>query len=78
MNKEKKILITSIINHLEARDPNWAGNRFPRVKIKILFDGWKESERRHGRHYRQYYEQCWKRGWLKIEDFNRFREYAMQ
>ena len=78
MKKEKKILIVSIINQLEARDPNWAGNGTPMEKLKILYEGWTETERRHGRHYRQYYETCWKRGWLKEEDFSRFHEYAMQ
>ncbi len=75
MNKEKKVMIHSVINQLAERDPEWKDARMA-PKLKVLYDSWRQKELRY--HHRSHYflTESWKRGWLPIEDWNRWRDYA--
>ena len=77
MRNDKKILIVSALNHLQERDPAW---KHPKMfkKFKFLYDGWAVSEVRNNKRTRAFYTISWKRGWLPVEEWKRFREYAMQ
>ena len=77
MNEEKKVLIVSVLNALEARDPEW---NLPEVarKFKVLYQGWRQTELRAKRHTGFFYTNSWQRGWLPQADFIRFRNYALQ
>ena len=77
MNKEKKVLIVSVLNELESRDPEW---NLPEVarKFKFLYQGWRQAELRAKRHTGFFYSKSWQRGWLPQADFIRFRDYALQ
>jgi hypothetical protein len=78
MKKEKKILIVSVMNHLDAIRPGWDLNGTRSQRLKTLYQSWSAGEVRRGRHSNVYFSNAWKRGWLKDEDFSRFYEYALQ
>jgi len=75
MNKEKKVLIHSVINQLAERDPDWKHDKML-LKFKVLYDCWRAKELRHKRHSANFYTMSWKRGWLPQADFIRWRDYA--
>ena len=77
MIQDKKILIVSALNHLQQRDPVWKHDKML-PKFKALYDGWRATELRHKIHSKPFYTISWKRGWLPLEDWKRFRNYAMQ
>jgi len=78
MNKVKKILISSVYNHLCERDPDWKVDYMKRVKFKDLYFAWAEYEVRRGFHTRSFYYKSWEKGYLPNADFIRFNTYAMQ
>ena len=77
MKKENKVLICSVLNLLVERDPEWRSVGMAH-KFKVLYDGWRQQELRAKTHSGYFYTLSWRRGWLPIADFNRFRAYAMQ
>ena len=77
MKQERKILISSVLNLLAARDPEWAHARMTKA-FRTLYDGWRQTELRHKHHNPQFYTNAWKRGWLDKADFVRFKKYALQ
>lgn len=78
MKKEKKVLICSVLNHLAQRDPWWKNNPNAQRKFKEIYAAWRTTELRHKHRNPQFFTVAWKRGWLSIDEFVRFREYAMQ
>jgi len=77
MKEDKKIMIISILNHLKERDPAW--NHVKMLpKVKVLYQGWADTCMRHHRHNKYYFSRKWKEGWLPIEEFMDFFNYAMQ
>ena len=77
MKQERKILISSVLNLLAARDPAWADVRMKKA-FKTLYDGWRQAELRHKHRSNQFYTVAWRRGWLDKADFGRFKKYALQ
>lgn len=77
MKKEKKILIVSVLNHLQERDPEWKKAKMA-PKFKVLYYGWRVYELRHKIHSHYFYTSSWNRGWLPVKDWKRFRDYVMQ
>lgn len=77
MKKDLKKDIKEVLLLLAERDPDWAQPRMV-LKFKWLFQAWAASELRHGRHSQPYFSKMWKRGWLAIQDWRRFKKYALQ
>ena len=77
MNTDKKILIISVLNHLQERDPAWKHVKML-PKFKVLYDGWRQKELRAKIHSGFFYSTAWQRGWLPQADFVRFRDYVME
>lgn len=77
MREDKKILIFSVLNQLQKRDPEWAHVKML-PKFKALYAGWAATGVRHHRHNRVYYTRKWKDGWLPWEEYLSFFNYAMQ
>ena len=77
MNKEKKVLINSALTLLQERDPEWKHPKMAR-HLKTIFDGWRQKELRAKIHAASFYTISWRRGWLPVADFVRFRMYVMQ
>ena len=77
MNTEKKKNITEVIDLLAERDPAW---KHPKMlpMFKVLYQGWRVKELRHHVRSALFYTVAWQRNWLPIEDWRRFRDYAMQ
>ena len=77
MKSEKKVMIHSVLNTLQLRDPAW---KHPKMlpKFKVLYDGWRQKELRAKIHSGFFYSNAWRRGWLPQADFVRFRDYALQ
>ena len=77
MNIVKKKDITEVLNLLAERDPVW---KHPKMlpKFKVLYLGWRVKELRHQVRSKLFYTLSWQRKWLPIEDWRRFRDYAMQ
>lgn len=77
MKKENKMQIDSVYLELCERDPEW---RHPKMlpKFQTLYFGWRAAELRHKIHSHLFYTLSLQRGWLPIDDWRRFREYAMQ
>ena len=78
MRKENKVLIVSVINHLDAIRPGWDLNGVRSKRLQTLYQSWAAGEVRRGRHSNVYFRTAWKRGWLSKSEFNRFYEYALQ
>ncbi len=77
MKEEKKILITSVLNHLEKRDPAWAHANM-QAKFKDLYAGWTAKCIRHRKHAKFYYSRKWREGWLPFDEYMDFYNYVMQ
>ena len=77
MNSEKKILITSVLNHLQKRDPAWAHVKML-PKFKTIYGGWAAKGIRHHRHSKVYYSRKWHDGWLPWDEYLDFFKYAME
>ena len=77
MKAELKKDITEVLTLLTERDPAW-GRVKMLPKFKYLYDGWRQSELRRHVHSHIFYTNSWKRNWLPIDDWRRFREYALQ
>ena len=77
MKKEKKVMITSVLNALQERDPEWKHAKMC-GPFKTLYQGWRQAELRAKRHTGFFYTKSWQRGWLPQADFIRFRDYALQ
>ncbi len=77
MIQDKKRDIFEVLELLAQRDPAWKRVKML-PKFKALYDGWRATELRHKEHTRFFYSVSWKRGWLPITDWNRFRDYALQ
>ena len=77
MKKELKKDITEVLELLAQRDPAWA---HPKMlpKFKFLYQGWRQKEIKHNVHSHLFYTKSWQRKWLPIDDWRRFRDYAMQ
>ena len=77
MKKELKKDISEVLQLLIQRDPAWA---HPKMlpKFKVLFQGWRVQELKHSVHSAVFYTDSWQRNWLPIQDWRRFKEYAMQ
>ena len=77
MKEEKKILIVSVLDHLQRRDPDWAHVKML-PKFKTIYSGWADTCMRHHRHNKVYYSRKWRDGWLPLEEWMDFYGYAMQ
>jgi len=77
MRADKKILITSVLTHLQRRDPAWAHVKML-PKFKTIYGGWVETCVRHHKHSREYFSRKWRDGWLPLEEWMDFYGYAMQ
>ena len=77
MKEEKKIMIHSVLNHLQERDSAWAHVKML-PKFKTLYRRWAEISISHHRHPKEYYSRKWKDGWLPIDEYLDFYKYAMQ
>ena len=77
MKKELKKDISEVLQLLIQRDPAWA---HPKMlpKFKVLYGGWTNQQVKHDIRTRDFYSRSWKRNWLPIQDWRRFKEYAMQ
>ena len=77
MKQHLKADIISVKDLLEKRDPHWAHiGMIP--KFKTLYSGWVAQQLRHNIRNAPFYSNAWKRGWLPIQDWYSFRDYAMQ
>ena len=77
MKEDKKILIVSVLNHLQERDPYWKLVHM-QLKFKVLYGGWAANCIRHHKHAKYYYSRKWKEGWLPMEEYIDFYNYVMQ
>jgi len=77
MKEDKKIMIVSVLNHLVERDPEWAHEKML-PKFKTVYGGWVETCIRHHKHSRVYFSRKWREGWLPLDEYMDFYNYAMQ
>ena len=77
MKKALKKDISEVLGLLAARDPVWASTKML-PKFKHLYGGWVAQQIRNSIRTRDFYSRSWKRNWLPIDDWRRFRDYAMQ
>ena len=77
MRADKKIMIHSVLNHLQERDPAWAHVKML-PKFKTIYGGWADTCVRHHKHSREYFSRKWRDGWLPLEEWMDFYGYAMQ
>lgn len=77
MKAELKKDIHAVLDLLGKRDPAW---RHPKMlpKFKVLYQGWRTKELARKVHSHLFYTKSWQRNWLPIDDWRRFRDYAMQ
>ena len=77
MKKELKKGISEVLQLLAERDPTWT---HPKMlpKFKQLYGGWVAQQLRRNIRTRDFYSRAWLRNWLPIDDWRRFRDYAMQ
>ena len=77
MKKELKKDISEVLQLLAERDPTWT---HPKMlsKFKQLYGGWVAQQLRRNIRTRDFYSRAWLRNWLPIDDWRRFRDYAMQ
>ena len=76
MKKEKKRDITDVLELLGRRDPAWKHAKML-PKFKVLYQCWRATELRHKIRTHFFYTESWKRKWLPMDDWRRFRDYAM-
>ena len=77
MKENRKILITSVLNHLKEKDPVWAQVNM-QAKFKDLYAGWAAKCIRHHWHNKVYFSRKWSDGWLPWDEYLDFFNYAMQ
>ena len=77
MNEKNKRGIMTVYEMLCLRDPAWRQSRMVH-KFKVLYQAWRTVELRHKKHSAVFYTDSWRRGWMPLSDFERFRRYAMQ
>ena len=77
MKKENKIMIVSVLNHLVERDPEWAQENM-QSKFKVLYSGWAAKCIRHHKHSKVYFSRKWSEGWMPLDEYMDFYNYAMQ
>jgi len=77
MKNELKKDIPAVLEMLQARDPAWKHVKML-PKFKVLYQGWRVAELKQNVHSHLFYTKAWQRGWLSIDDWRRFRDYAMQ
>ena len=77
MRSENKILICSVLDHLQERDPAWKHVKML-PKFKILYQGWAAECIRHHIHTKVYFSRKWRDGWLCFEEYREFFNYAME
>jgi len=77
MTDDKKILIVSVLNQLQERDPAWKLDAMV-LKFKTLYEGWAAIGIRHHRHNKSYYSRKWREGWLPMDEYLDFFHYATQ
>ena len=77
MKKELKKDISEVLQLLVERDPEWAHAKMV-PKFKQLYGGWVAQQLRGSIRTRDFYSRSWLRNWLPIDDWRRFKEYAMQ
>ena len=77
MTDDKKILIVSVLNQLQERDPAWKLDAMV-LKFKTLYEGWAAACVRHHKHTREYFTRKWRDGWLPMIEYLDFYNYAMQ
>ena len=77
MKKELKKDISEVLQLLAERDPTW---NHPKMlpKFKQLYGGWVAQQLRRNIRTRDFYSRAWLRNWLPVDDWRRFRDYAMQ
>lgn len=77
MKSELKKDISEVLQLLAERDPAWAHPRML-TKFKWLFYAWAASEVRRKIRSDRFYQNSWQRGWMPIQDWRRFENYALQ
>lgn len=77
MKKDKKILIVSVLTHLQKKDPAWKLDKM-QSKFKDLYLGWAAKCIRHHKHAKYYYSRKWREGWLPTDEYLDFYNYVMQ
>ena len=77
MKKELKKDITAVLELLAQRDPAWVHAKML-PKFKVLYQCWRQKELKRTVHSHLFYTKSWQRNWLPIDDWRRFREYAME
>ena len=77
MKEKLKRSIYDVLDLLMERDPAW---RQPKMlpKFRDLYFGWRAAELRNNIHSHLFYTKSWRRNWLPVADWVRFRDYAMQ
>lgn len=77
MNEEKKIMIVSVLAHLQQRDPSWYHQKMQQ-QFKALYSGWAAKCIRHHKHSKVYFSRKWGEGWLPLDEYMDFLNYALQ
>jgi hypothetical protein len=77
MKENKKIMIVSVLTHLKKRDPAW-GRIEMLAKFKNLYSGWAAKCIKHHKHSKVYFSRKWSEGWLPLDEYIDFYNYAMQ
>lgn len=77
MKSELKKDITAVLELLAERDPAWKHHKMV-PKFRYLYQGWRVREMKRNVHSHLFYTNSWKRNWLPIDDWRRFRDYALQ
>lgn len=77
MIESKKILIVSVLTHLQKRDPAWKLAKM-QTKLRDLYLSWAAKCIRHHKHAKYYYSRKWKEGWLPMDEYLDFYNYVMQ
>jgi len=77
MREENKILIVSVLNQLQERDPDWKHVKML-PKLKTLYGGWVAKCIRHHKHTKVYFSRKWREGWLPLEEYISFSNYVLE
>ena len=77
MKAELKKDITAVLDLLAERDPAWAHAKMV-PKFKVLYQGWRVKELQRNVHSHGFYSLALRRNWLPIDDWKRFRDYALE
>ena len=74
---KKKVLIVSVLNHLQRRDPEWETDAL-QVRLKVLYSGWTAKCIRQHKHDKHYFSRKWREGSLPLDEYLDFFNYVMQ